>query len=348
MVRFTNHQTLNTIINCRENSIMEHPLNLAPESPLEPAMPIIDPHHHLIFSKNNKYTSNDYLIDIGGGHNIVKSVFIEVWGMYNHQNEDKHRPWKETEWVVADTTNSSISRTEVAAGIVGYADFLNGEKVDETLESHANAGKGRFRGIRVVTAWDPDPVIPSSPEINSSGFLSDPKFRSGFSRLQKYNLSFDAMLYYHQFDELVALAKDFPGTTLIVNHMGIPLGIGPYENKRNEVFLDWKREISKLVPFKNIYIKLGGLGMDICGFGWSRNRSSPASAEVADTVKPYYMFCIEKCGVNRCMFESNFPADKQSYSYNILWNSVKLMTQDLSVTERSALFYDTAATVYRI
>jgi L-fuconolactonase len=85
-----------------------------------------------------------------------------------------------------------------------------------------------------------------------------------------------------------------------------------------------------------------------CGFGWSEQTTPPTSAELVEATAPYYLYCIEHFGPDRCMFESNFPVDKLSYGYTVVWNSFKRMTMDFSAAERSALFHDTATRVYRL
>ncbi len=95
-------------------------------------------------------------------------------------------------------------------------------------------------------------------------------------------------------------------------------------------------------------MKLGGLGMSRVGFGWHEWAKPPSSTELAKAMAPYYLWCIEKFGVGRCMFESNFPPDRTSYSYTVIWNAFKRITEDFSREERVALFHDTAAKVYRL
>jgi predicted TIM-barrel fold metal-dependent hydrolase len=166
--------------------------------------------------------------------------------------------------------------------------------------------------------------------------------------LQKYGLSFDAMLYHTQLMELVDLAGAFPDVAIIMNHVGRPLGIGPYAGKRDQVFQEWKQGIAAVAACPNIFVKLGGLGNPISGFDWHQRAVPPTSKELVDAMAPYYLFCVEQFGATRCMFESNFPVDKASYSYTVLWNALKRMSSGLSKDERSALFHDTAVKAYRL
>jgi L-fuconolactonase len=327
-------------------------LNLTKEDPIEPDIPICDPHMHLWEGLGDRYLPNDFLRDIKQGHNIVKTVFIQTsrgssaWGKDRPQDM---QPVGETEFIESITARNASKphrKTEIAAGIVGFADLTLGSRVTPVLEAHIGAGKKRFRGIRQSFTWD------ASPSVRSLGKTKDlmmnPKFREGFACLQKYNLSFDAWQYFTQLPELVALAKTFPETTIIVNHTGGVLGIGPYAGKREEVFKNWQRGIVALASFPNVVMKLGGLGTAQSGFGWHERNKPPDSAELVEILAPYFLTCIEHFGTRRCMFESNFPRDKVSYSSVVLWNAFKLITKGFSSDERTALFHNTASRVYRL
>jgi len=260
------------------------------------------------------------------------------------------QPVGETEFVqgiAAQSASGQYGITTIAAGIVGFADLTLGSAVVPVLEAHLAASRNRFRGIRHICVWDASADITSRRNL-PEGLLLDAKFREGFACLQKYNLSFDAWLYHPQLTELVDLAKAFPDTPIILDHIGSPLGIGPYAGKRAEIYQEWKQQITRLATCPNVVVKLGGLGMPICGFGWHERSIPPNSTELAEAMAPYYLWCIEQFGVDRCMFESNFPVDKQSYSYTIIWNAFKRITKDFSSGDRAALFHDTAVKVYRL
>jgi len=88
--------------------------------------------------------------------------------------------------------------------------------------------------------------------------------------------------------------------------------------------------------------------MDVNGFAWDEKPKPPTSQELADATRHYYDFTIEAFGVERCMFESNFPVDKLSCSYPVLWNTFKRIASGASVGEKAALFHDTATRVYSL
>src|SRR2546426_721455 len=152
----------------------------------------------------------------------------------------------------------------------------------------------------------------------------------------------------HQIPDVTSLARAFPGTTIILNHFGGPLGIGPYAGRAKDIFAEWRKSISELATCPNVVAKLGGINMEINGFGWHERPRPPESRELAEATRHYYEFTIERFGVDRCMFESNFPVDKASCSYTVLWDSFKRLTSGFSAAERTKLFHDTAARVYRL
>ena len=324
------------------------------EDPIDPELPICDPHHHFWKSfygpPGGSYLLTDLLRDTGGGHRIVQTVFVECSAEYRTGGPESMRPVGETEWVrdiTARPPGGLARNMAVAAGIVGHVDLRLGARTAEVLEAHVEAGASRFKGIRDSTAWDPHREAP--PHRNPpSGLLKDSNFREEFACLRGLGLSFDAWVYHTQLAELVDLARAFPDTAIILDHIGGPLGIGPYAGKRDDVVQDWRRGISELATCPNVAVKLGGLGMPFCGFGWSERATPPTSAELAEIMSPYYLFCIEKFGVDRCMFESNFPVDKVSYPYTVLWNAFKRICSGSSPAEKAALFHDTAVRVYRL
>jgi L-fuconolactonase len=269
--------------------------------------------------------------------------------MFKEDAPPEMQPVGETEFIrnLIRSKQESNAVPEIAAGIVGFADLTLGAAVAPVLEGHITAGRERFRGIRHIAAWDSSPGV-QSRRATPPSLLKDRKFREGFATLRRYNLSFDAWLYHTQLAELVDLAREFPDTSIIVNHAGGPLGIGPYASRRESVFREWQRYIEELSHCDNVSIKLGGFGMRISGHNWDGAEKPPGSAELAGVFGPYFSSCIDYFSVNRCMFESNFPVDKASYSYTVLWNAFKRLTKDFSHEERLALFNNTATKVYRL
>ena len=323
---------------------------LTVEDAMDPGLPICDAHHHLWVRPNERYLLEELLQDTTGGHHVVQTVFVECRSMYKKDGPKEMQPVGETEFVngiALQSASGQYAMTNVAAGIVGFVDLALGAAVAPILESHIAVSPERFRGIRNVSAFDASPEV-ISRKTPPKGLLFDSKFREGFAYLQKYSLSFDAWLFHTQLMELVDLARAFPDTTIILNHVGGPIGIGPYAKKREEVFQEWKHGITMLATCNNVVVKLGGFGIPLFGFGWHERATPPSSAELAEAITPYCSWCIEQFGVDRCMFESNFPVDKRSYSYTVLWNAFKRFSEDFSQADRAALFHGTAQKTYRL
>ena len=331
-------------------------LALTPEETLEPELPICDPHHHLWDGRAEfvepRYLLDDILTDVGCGHNVVSTVFIECGTMFRADGPVEMRPVGETEFVngiAAMSASGGYGPCRIAAGIVGHVPLRLGDAPSaRALDAQIAAGNGRFRGIRVGAAWHESPDVPNHRTNPPPHIYGDAGFRAGFAHLAPRGLTFEAWCYHTQIPDLVALARAFPDTTIILDHFGGPLGVGPYAGRGDEVFAEWKRAIVPLAQCPNVVAKLGGLVMEVNGFGFHHNARPPTSLELMEATRRYYETTIGLFGVERCMFESNFPVDKVSCSYNVLWNSFKRLTAGYSATEKASLFHDTAARIYRL
>ncbi len=322
------------------------------EDAIDPDLPICDPHHHLWDRREGRverrYLMDEIQKDLQTGHNIVSTVFIEHLAMYRADGPVEMKYVGEVEFangIAAMAASDLYGKTRIAAGIVGYADLSMGARAREVLEAEVAAAPDRFRGIRCTGAWDPDPRI---ARAQAPGLYLDAKFREGFAELDALRLSFDLSCRYHQLSECADLARAFPGTTIVLNHLGGITGIGAYAGRQEEIFTVWRESMADLAGCPNIVVKLGGLAMDYVGFGWHEKPKPPTSRELCDATRHYCETAIEHFGPDRCMFESNFPVDKISCSYNVLWNSFKRITEDYSASERAKLFHDTAVRVYRL
>jgi predicted TIM-barrel fold metal-dependent hydrolase len=321
------------------------------ETILEPALPIVDPHHHLWERPGWRYMLDDLLADTNSGHNIVATVFVQCRSMHRAGGPEDMKPVGETEFVngvAAMSASGQYGSAKICAGIVGHADLRLGGGVRPVLEAHIRAGGGRFRGIRHITAWDGDKTLMNPAYAPPPGVLADRTFREGFAALAPLNLSFDAWLYHPQIDELTALAQAFPATQICLNHVGGPLGIGVYAGKRDAVFAAWSKSILALAQCPNVVVKLGGMAMRINGFDFHEQADPPSSEALAAGWKPYVETCIGAFGAARCMFESNFPVDKGSYAYAPFWNACKILARGAGAGEKTALFSGTAARFYRL
>jgi L-fuconolactonase len=321
------------------------------EEILEPDLPICDPHHHLWDRPDHTYLLGDFLTDAGSGHTIESTVFAECGAFYRTDGPDELHSIGEIEFVRgvhAMTASGRYGAIRVGASMVGYADLTLGDRVESVLATAVAAGGGRFVGIRHSAAWDAGFSFASSHGAPRAQLYLDPTFRQGFRHLAAHGLSFDAWVYHRQLGDVLDLARAFPEQPIILNHVGGPAGIGPYAGKLAEEFPVWQRGMRALAGCANVTVKLGGFGSKRAGFGWHERPQPPTSQEVADAWRPYVETCVETFGATRCMFESNFPVDKVSMSYAVLWNACKRLAAGASATEKAALFGGTAKRVYRV
>ena len=325
------------------------------EEVIEPELPIVDPHHHLWEREGmSTYLLPDLHADTGAGHNVEATVFMECgWG-YRTTGRERLRPVGETETVAADACASRVALradgkpAAVIKGIVGFADLMLGDAVDEVLDAHEAVGEGLFRGIRHATAFDPDPGIRRTHTRPTPQIMAEPAFRAGVRRLVARGHSFDAWLYHPQITEYAALARAVPEGTLVLDHLGGLLGVGPYKGMRTDILEKWRSDLAELASCPNVNLKVGGIGMVIFGLGFEHQTVAPSSEDLVAAWGGPIRYAIEQFGVERCMFESNFPVDKMSCSYVTLWNAFKRIASDASASEKAALFHDTATRVYRL
>ncbi len=321
------------------------------EQALEPDLPIIDPHHHLWDDDRGPYLLPAILGDIGGGHNVTATVFIECRANYRAAGAEQERPLGEVEFVngiAAMSASGHYGPTRVAAAIVGHADLRLGARVQDVLEQQIALTGGRMKGIRWSFPWDASEVGRHVARFVEPEITKDATWREGYTVLGKLGLTYEGWCYHPQLPELTALARACPDVTIILNHVGGFLGVGPYASRRAEEFQRWKRSVVELASLPNVVCKLGGLGMLIFGFDLHLRADPPSSELLAATWKPFIETCIDAFGVERCMFESNFPVDKQSCDYTACWNAFKRLSAAASADEKAALFSGTAARVYRI
>jgi L-fuconolactonase len=345
------------------------------EEILEPELPIVDPHHHLwdrraalaaagddparrhgflrVIDMAARYLLDELLEDTGSGHNVVATVFVECRSMWRKDGPPALRPVGETDFVngvAAMCASGTYGPTRACAGIVSHADLrLPPDTVDRVLEAHIAAGGGRFRGIRHSVSWHDDPEVLGplhgrAPE----GLYRSPEFRAGFARLAAHGLSFDAWVLEPQIPEVTELARAFPDTPIVLDHVGTPLGIGRHAGRREERFDTWRRSIRELAQCPNVHVKLGGLAMVFCGFPSFLSEPPASSEQLAREWRPYIDECIDAFGASRCMFESNFPVDLGSCGYAVLWNAFKRIAAGCSAQEKRELFAGTAARFYRL
>lgn len=325
-------------------------LALTVEEAIEPELEIVDPHHHLwdVAGTYGRYELDDLRTDTGAGHNVVETVFIDCGANYLAAGPEHLRPVGETIYVAGRADESDRTPGARIAGIVGHADLTLGADVVEVLEAHIGAAGGRFRGIRHSGARADDPEVPISRTEPPAGLYADPVFREGAATLASMGLSFEAWQYHPQLDDVADLARAVPELSIIVNHIGGPLGIGQWAGRRREMLEAWRPAMAALAVLENVSLKVGGIGMTRFGVGFETRERPPTSDELLAAWGDELRWCIDEFGPDRCMFESNFPVDGESCSYAVLWNALKKVSVGYSPAERAALLSGTARRVYRL
>jgi predicted TIM-barrel fold metal-dependent hydrolase len=316
---------------------------------LDPNIPIVDCHHHLWDRAGWRYLENDFLSDVSTGHKIVATVFVECRSHYLTTGPEEQRSLGETRYAADIASRHAGKLPHLCAGIVGNVDLRLGVRAEALLELHLEASTGYFRGVRQIAAFDPDPEVAATTTIHPPpGLLSDSRFREGFSRLHNFNLTFETWLYHTQLSELYDLVQAFPSTIVVLDHAAWPIGVGSYAARKAEVFAEWRKSITQLAALPNLFVKLGGLGMPVVDLRSKKFDDKPAHEILAAAWRPYLEVVISNFGVDRCMFESNFPVDRLRLSYDLVWNTLQFFSTSYSWDERRALFHDVAHSVYRL
>lgn len=315
------------------------------EEIVEPELEIVDPHHHLWpAGQGLPYQRDDLHRDVASGHRVIKTVFMECGSAYDRDAPEHLRSLGETRYIAEQATSDP---EPLMRGIVGSVD-LRRDDVDDLLDRHIDAARGLFRGVRDALSRAEHPDAMMIPGRAPRDLYLDPSFRRGVARLGERGLTYDSWHYHHQNRQFLELARATPGTTMVLDHFGTPIGVGPYASQREEIFAQWKVDIADIAALPNTVAKIGGLAMPDNGFGWNTADRPPTSDEFLAQQSRYYLHAIECFGPDRCMFESNFPVDRLSLSYPVLWNAYKKMTVGFSTSERAALFSGTASRVYKV
>ena len=319
---------------------------------LDPDLAIVDSHHHLFDLPGNRYMLDDYLADVTAGHRIVASVYCETQTFSRNDGPLALRPLGEVEFangVAAMTATGAYGDCKVAAAIIGHANLTLGAEIAPLLDRCLASAPDRFRGVRQVTIEYPDDrpfkyVMTQKPR---AGLLDTPGFPLGLAELEKRGLTFDAAVFDPSLPKLTALIDRFPNLTVILNHMGIAIGVDMTPAEKAEVFRTWSSSLRELAKRPNVFCKISGLGMPNWGFEFELREDVVGSEELARAWRPYVETAIEAFGPARCMLASNFPPDGRSCGYTPLWNAYKILTRAAGADERAALFHDTAKRVYR-
>ena len=291
----------------------------------------------------------DFWEDTSSGHNVTDSVYIECSEFFWSSEKEHLNPVGETEHIkgLSQLSKKNSTKTSIS-GIIGHANLLLGKDVNEVLEKHIDIGGNLFKGIRHAGSWDPSDKINNSHHNPPRDMYLMKEFGEGVKALRNKSLVFEAWQYHHQLTQVVHLARNNPDLVIVLDHFSGPLGVGSYATKKEEVYDNWKKNLKELSRCDNVFAKLGGLAMPVNGLGFETNQNPPTSNEFMSIQRQFYLTTIDFFGTERCMFESNFPVDKYSVSYHVLWNAFKYLVKDFSQTEKDHLFFKTASNIYNI
>ncbi len=333
--------------------------NVKEEPPLDPGRAIIDAHIHywdLAPALDEAQPGMRFLLREAAntinasGHNISHTVFVQCHAMHRGDGPEELKPVGETEFangIAAMSASGQYGEVRHAHRIVGTADFNLGSQVAAVLEAHKAAAGSRFAGVRPATAYTENTLFGNPVDRVYKGAMLDKNFRAAAKVLAAMDLGLDIWCLHSQLDELASLADALPELRIVLNHLGTPERTGKYANREAAVREEWAQKMSVLAERPNVYVKLGGMGMDIAK-PMSLECSYTPSGELAERWRPYIEPSIEVFSTRRCMFESNFPPDSSASSYGAIWNAFKRVAAGCSNEEKDFLFSRTAADFYRI
>ncbi|MBJ8443350.1 amidohydrolase family protein [Acinetobacter bereziniae] len=255
----------------------------------------------------------------------------------------------ETEFIESLPFNED---TVKLGGIVATADPCD-SNFKKILKLHQKASK-RLRGIRRMAAFHEDKGVHNWTD--TPHLYTQKKFLKGFEQLAQHNLSFDAWVYSQQIADVIELAKIFPETSIVLDHLGTPAGLfgkvgqntGLSKTARENIFYQWQEDIAELSTLPNVYTKMSGLFMPVLGHQFYKNKQLASKQQIIDLVAPLILHALESFGTYRVMFASNFPMDRVNTS---LVNIIDAFSDIVMQYDESALekvFHHNAKQFYRL
>lgn len=322
------------------------------EAALSPEQPVVDAHHHLWDRQSGRYLTGEFSADIqASGHRILSSVYVQCRSMLRRSGPEELKPLGEVEFACGAAAMFSSGHYGNAQGceaIVAGVSLTAGEALQPAIDMMMQQSAGRLRGMRNPLAWHADPRVLSSPATPPAGLAGSAGFRRGAACLARNGLSLDVWVYHTQLKEIVDLARAIPDLRIVVDHCGGPVGVGPCQGQRDEVFSHWRNDLAQLAALPNVSIKISGLGMAVMGYPFAQAATPPDSLTLMQAWQPWFETIVGLFGAGRCMFASNFPVDKGMFSYGVFWNACKRLAHQATRDEKDQLFWRTAATTYRL
>jgi predicted TIM-barrel fold metal-dependent hydrolase len=297
------------------------------------SLPIVDAHHHVwdLSLKAHPWLTGSPLAAFRYGDyraiqrtylpanyrrdtarfNVVKTVYVEAeW--------DRRDPIGETRWVHETSRREGLPHAMVAQGWLDSADA-----------AQVLAEQAAFPLVRSVRHKPKSAARPQDARRGAPGSMDCPKWREGFALLARHGLHFDLQTPWWHLNAAAELARDFPATTIILNHTGLPADRSP------EGLAGWRSAMQLLAREANVAVKISGLGVP--GQRWTAELQGPV---VRDAIAIF--------GTGRAMFASNFPVDSLVATFDEIYGSFLEITDDLPEAARRQLFHDNAARIYRL
>jgi predicted TIM-barrel fold metal-dependent hydrolase len=252
----------------------------------------------------------DYLAATGGW-NVVGTVYVETeW--------DPRDPLGETRYI-----HEIAARHGLPNAVVAQA-WLDREDAGELLAAQAT-----FALVRSVRHKPSSAARPADATRGAAGSMDDPRWRAGYARLATHGLMFDLQTPWWHLDAAAALAADFPDTTIVLNHTGLPADRSP------EGLAAWRAAMEVLARAPNAVLKISGLGL--AGQPWRASDNVPV---VRDAIAIF--------GATRCMFASNFPVDSLVGDFATIFGGFAAAVRDMPADVQHGLFHANASRIYRI
>src|SRR6202022_1655334 len=242
-------------------------------------------------------------------YRIVKTVHVEAaW--------DRTDPVGETRWIEAIQREFGLP-----SACVGHAQ-PDRPDIEQALAGHARSPL--VRGIRHKPKASGDP---RDARRGEPGSMDDPRWRKGFSGLERFGFSYDLQTPWWHLDAAAELAADFPVTQIIINHTGLPADRTP------EALHAWRRGLERAAAQPSVAIKISGLGRP--GLPWTIEANGPI---IRDAISIF--------DVERCMFARNYPVDRLAGSVDTIYDGFFAAVADRSPEDQRKLFHDNAIRIY--
>jgi L-fuconolactonase len=329
------------------------------EDALDPDRVIIDPHLHLWdirAAHGGLQQAQTFLVQdaarliCASGHRVTHTVFVEAHAMHRQDGPSELKSLGETEFangMAAMAASGAYGPCLIADRIVTTVDLCLGDAVEPILDAHRARAGERLAGVRMNTSFSSAGLFGAPAEAAAEERIGDARFVQGARVLARRGLSLDVWCLHPQLPQLISLARQVPELTIVLDHVGTPDLRGGFAARPTEAFAEWKRHIGVLAQHANVRVKLSGLGMDVPGPLRAVTGATPSEV-LAQDWKTRVDVAIEAFGTNRCMFASNYPAERAAGSYGAIWNAFKRLSAPCSDAEKDQLFHGTAAETYRI